>query len=201
MRIHIGCSGWSYPSWQPGFYPAGLARSAFLGYYAERFSTVELNSLAYRLPAAEQFMRWREGVPDGFSFAPKLVVRSAADARRGIPRIALLGDALGPIRVVVTEPFDEATYDAVRETASDLPLAFDIRHESWSSVTGIVRVGDPLATPFTYLRMRDPPYSESELHALVTSLGTPSYVYFRHEIEPTAPAYAERAKELLAARS
>ena len=69
---YVGTSGWSYPSWRPGFYPKGLDPSGFLAFYAERFSTVELNTTGYRLPAEEQFRRWAEQVPDGFEFAPKL---------------------------------------------------------------------------------------------------------------------------------
>ena len=71
-RVSAGTSGWSYPSWRPGFYPAGLDPARFLGFYAERFRTVELNTTGYRLPAEEQFARWAEQVPDGFEFAPKL---------------------------------------------------------------------------------------------------------------------------------
>ena len=32
-RVSVGTSGWSYPSWRPGFYPAGLDPSAFLAFY------------------------------------------------------------------------------------------------------------------------------------------------------------------------
>jgi len=43
MAIKVGTSGWSYPSWRPGFYPDGLQPTEFLSFYAERFDTVELN--------------------------------------------------------------------------------------------------------------------------------------------------------------
>ena len=71
-RLHVGTSGWSYPSWRPGFYPAGTDPKAFLSYYSERFDTVELNTTGYRLPAEEQFGRWAEQTPPGFTFAVKL---------------------------------------------------------------------------------------------------------------------------------
>ncbi|MFL6037251.1 MAG: DUF72 domain-containing protein, partial [Gaiellaceae bacterium] len=48
--VHVGTSGWSYPSWKPGFYPPGTDAGAFLAYYAQHFSTVELNTTGYRLP-------------------------------------------------------------------------------------------------------------------------------------------------------
>ena len=60
MAIKIGTSGWSYPSWRPGFYPADLQPAEFLRFYAERFDTVELNSTGYRLPSADQFRRWAD---------------------------------------------------------------------------------------------------------------------------------------------
>ena len=52
-RVSVGTSGWSYPSWRPGFYPAGADPAGFLAFYAERFPTVELNTTGYRLPAEE----------------------------------------------------------------------------------------------------------------------------------------------------
>src|SRR3954451_23550745 len=69
--MHVGTSGWSYPSWKPGFYPAGTDSKEFLSYYAQRFSTVELNTTGYRLPAEEQFRKWAAQTPPGFTFAPK----------------------------------------------------------------------------------------------------------------------------------
>src|SRR5919198_1666904 len=62
--VHVGTSGWSYPSWKPDFYPAGTDAKEFLAYYASRFSTVELNTTGYRLPAEEQFERWAAQTPD-----------------------------------------------------------------------------------------------------------------------------------------
>src|SRR5262249_61544748 len=40
--LHVGTSGWSYPSWRGGFYPEGADTKTFLSFYAERFDTVEL---------------------------------------------------------------------------------------------------------------------------------------------------------------
>jgi uncharacterized protein YecE (DUF72 family) len=64
-----------------------------------------------------------------------------------------------------------------------------------------VRVNDlDHPAPFRYLRLREPPYDEDALCELAGRLrltAGPAYVYFRHEDEPTAPAYAERLMELL----
>ena len=39
MTIRVGTSGWSYPSWRPGFYPERTKPEHFLRHYAERFET------------------------------------------------------------------------------------------------------------------------------------------------------------------
>ena len=67
---YVGTSGWSYPSWKPGFYPADLKPLEFLGHYARAFPTVELNTTKYRLPAEGQFERWAEQTPEGFCSRP-----------------------------------------------------------------------------------------------------------------------------------
>jgi uncharacterized protein YecE (DUF72 family) len=58
------------------------------------------------------------------------------------------------------------------------------------------------AAAFRYLRLREPPYDETALAAIAADVrpaleaGADVYAYFRHEDEPTAPAYAERLLEL-----
>ncbi len=195
--IRIGTSGWSYPTWRPGFYPQGLQASGFLEFYAGHFDTVELNTTAYRLPAAEQFARWAETVPDGFRFTPKLALARPERVAVYFERVARLGDRLGPIRVVVQSARNDEALATVIAAAAGKELAFDFRHDSWQDVEGIVRVNDFDAEPFRYIRLREPPYSEAELSELATRLRAPAYVYLRHEDEPTAPAYAERLRELL----
>ena len=137
MEILIGTSGWSYPTWRPGFYPAGLQPGEFLGYYASRFDTVELNTTAYRLPSAEQFERWGDAVPAGFRFAPKLAL-ARPERIGGLPRAGrgASATALGPIRVVIQNARDDALLAAVLEAAAGRELAFDFRHDSWDGRRG-----------------------------------------------------------------
>ena len=197
MKIRIGTSGWSYPTWRPGFYPAGTRPAEFLAFYAGRFDTVELNTTAYRLPAPEQFERWAETVPDGFRFAPKLAVAQPGRVPPYLDRVARLGERLGPIRVVIQHARDDRLLEQILEAAAGRELAFDFRHDSWQGIEGVVAVNDPDAEPFRYIRLREPPYSDEALRALAASLRPPAYVYFRHENEPTAPAYAARLGELV----
>ena len=202
-RLSVGTSGWSYPSWRPGFYPAGLDPSAFLGFYAERFRTVELNTTGYRLPAEDQFRRWAEQVPDGFEFSPKLPGTRLRDLQVFESRVRLLGDRLGPVRISIKSARDEGAIELLLGSLDpDLRLAFDLEHPSWDGIearlgeAGAVRVGDvDHPAPFRFLRRREAP--DEELAALVRRLESPTYVYFRHDEEPDAPANALRLLELV----
>src|SRR6266581_512438 len=200
---HVGTSGWSYPSWKPGFYPAGTDAKQFLRFYAERFSTVELNTTGYRLPAEEQFRRWAEQTPPGFLFAPKLPGNRAGMVGEFSGRVRALGDRLGPVRVQLTSARDEGMLELLLGSLDpELALAFDLEHPSWDGIeprlvaVGAVRVNDLVTdAPFRFVRFRDPPYSDEELREWADRLrriDVPLFAYFRHENEPTAPRYAER---------
>ena len=206
--MHVGTSGWSYPSWKPGFYPAGTDAKQFLSFYAQRFSTVELNTTGYRLPAEEQFRRWAEQTPMGFRFAPKLAGNRPRLVAEFGARVRLLGDRLGPVRVQLISARDEGMLELLLGSLNPgVLVAFDLEHDSWNGVeprlaeSGAVRVNDlDHEALFRYVRFRDPPYSEMELREWAAKLGAvsePVFAYFRHEDEPTAPAYAQRLLELL----
>ena len=198
MAIKVGTSGWSYPSWRPGFYPEGLQPVEFLAYYARRFDTVELNSTGYRLPSADQFRRWADAVPDGFEFSVKLPLVRLDRVTSFLERVLALGDRLGPVRIVYEGPRDDGTLSFVQGSVpEEVRIAWDFRDESWGQVDGVVRVNDPEAEPFRYLRLREPPYTDDDLRTVATSVRAPAYIYLRHEDLPTAPAAADRLKALL----
>lgn len=48
--MHIGTSGWHYDHWLGPFYPEDYHKEDFLGYYSQRFQTVEVNNSFYQLP-------------------------------------------------------------------------------------------------------------------------------------------------------
>jgi uncharacterized protein YecE (DUF72 family) len=202
-RVSVGTSGWSYPSWRPGFYPSGLDPSGFLAFYAERFSTVELNTTGYRLPAEEQFKRWAEQVPDGFEFAPKLPGDRLGVIDTFESRVRHLRDRLGPIRISLKKARDEGALELLLGSLDpSLRLAFDLEHPSWDGIeprlseAGVVRVGDlEHPAPFRYLRRREAP--DEAFAAAVAAAREPVFVYFRHDDEPAAPAHAARLRELL----
>jgi uncharacterized protein YecE (DUF72 family) len=105
-EVRVGCSGWHYRDWVGRVYPADIPTSRWLPAYAERFDTVELNNSFYRLPEAEQFERWREQVPPGFTFSVKAsrylthfkrLIDPAEPLDRLLSRASKLGPTLGPI--------------------------------------------------------------------------------------------------------
>lgn len=106
MTVKIGTSGWQYRHWRTAFYPEGLAAARWLGYYADRFDTVELNNAFYGLPEAAAFERWRDATPDGFEMSVKMSsylthnrrLREPSDpVRRFMDRARGLGPKLGPV--------------------------------------------------------------------------------------------------------
>ena len=207
--LYVGTSGWSYPSWRPDFYPAGTKPNEFLGHYSERLPSVELNSTGYRIPGEDRFQRWAEQTPDTFRFAVKMQAWQLRQAATFEERIKLLGERLGPIRILVTQARDEGFLTlALGSLDPELRIAFDFRHESWSGVElpeNAVQINDVNANaPFRYLRFRDPPYTDAAIKRIATQVrplvenGIEVFAYFRHEDEPTAPRYAERLLELLA---
>src|SRR6185437_16537543 len=134
-RVSVGTSGWSYPSWRPGFYPAGTDPAAFLAFYAQRFPTVELNTTGYRLPAEEQFHRWAAQAPDGFEFAPKLPGNHTRSFDIFGERMRALGDRLGPVRVSLKNARDEGLIELLLGSLDPrLRLAFDLEHPSWAGI-------------------------------------------------------------------
>jgi uncharacterized protein YecE (DUF72 family) len=202
-RVSVGTSGWSYPTWRPGFYPAGTDPSGFLAFYAGRFPTVELNTTGYRLPAEDQFRRWAEQVPDGFEFAPKLPGHRLRGLDEFASRAHALGDRLGPVRVSLKNARDEGVLELLLGSLDPtLRVAFDLEHPSWAGIeerlaqTGAARVNDlDHPAPFRYLRRREPP--DAAFAAKIRASREPVYVYFRHDDAPDAPAYAAQLRELL----
>jgi uncharacterized protein YecE (DUF72 family) len=204
-RLSVGTSGWSYPSWRGDFYPEGTANEDFLAHYARQLPSVELNSTGYRLPSEEQFGRWAEQVPDGFRFAVKMPPRALRALGTFEERVRMLGDRLGPVRVVVESPRDDGLL-ALLLGSTELPIALDLRDPSWdeAEVAPAVRVNDWEAeAPFRYLRFREPPHTDEELAEAAVRLrpllasGAEVFAYFRHEDAPTATVYAARLLELV----
>lgn len=219
--LFAGTSGFAYPSWIGGFYPAGTPRSRLLRAYAERLNAVELHGAVRRLPSQAQFEAWASQTPPGFRFAVKLSERITDEGRLSLceefcGRVRGLGERLGPILVQLPDQrsldlgFLERLLDSL---ASDLEYAVELREPSWNTPEvgallasrGVARVGS-LDGPASlrYLRLREPPYAEEVLRALAAAAaaaartGADVYFFFKHEDDPRGARYAERLLALAA---
>src|SRR3954452_20796772 len=218
-ELRVGASGFSFASWRPGFYPAGTKPGDFLAHYAGELSTVEINNSFYKLPTVETFASWARTVPDGFRFAVKapraVTVYGRVDFAGDLnARVRSLGDRLGPLLVRLADKKERDDDFVTRILAAiddDLDVALDLRHPSWDGIepsldgTRAVRVNqlDAPHAGFRYLRLRDTPYDDAQLTEWAGTIrgvledGPDVYCYFKHEDEPTAPAYAARLRELV----
>jgi uncharacterized protein YecE (DUF72 family) len=71
-EIRIGTASWTDPGFVEDWYPKDLRAEERLGWYAEHFDLVEINSTFYALPALSSVKRWCEQTPEGFLFDVKL---------------------------------------------------------------------------------------------------------------------------------
>jgi uncharacterized protein YecE (DUF72 family) len=71
LQYYIGCSGWSYTSWQGPFYPKGIENSNWLKYYSQVFDYVEIDSSFYRIPNRSMVKNWYNRTPNNFRFTAK----------------------------------------------------------------------------------------------------------------------------------
>jgi uncharacterized protein YecE (DUF72 family) len=159
--VRIGTSSFSETDWVGPFYPRGTKASDFLGYYATRYNTVEIDATYYAIPAASTVDGWRRKTPEGFLIAakfPRSIVHGGEGARPDAATLLLpdatytardkflevmnhLGDRLGPL--VLQFPYlSKAVFDSSEEFMerlerflSDLPDAFryavEIRNRGW----------------------------------------------------------------------
>ncbi|HEY2776392.1 MAG TPA: DUF72 domain-containing protein [Gaiellaceae bacterium] len=64
--VRIGTCSWADDALSKHWYPPGTPPRDRLAYYAERFSTVEVDSTYYRVPDEKMVRGWAERTPDGF---------------------------------------------------------------------------------------------------------------------------------------
>src|ERR1039457_4563234 len=143
--LYAGTSGFAYPVWKPGFYPAKLPAKQFLHHYAQRLNCVEINYTFRRLPSASTLQNWVEATPPGFVFAVKanqrithiLRLKNVAEATAlFLKMIDPLRSArrLGPI-LFQPPPAMKCDVTLLRSylelLPGDLRYAFEFRHRSW----------------------------------------------------------------------
>ena len=204
--LYAGTSGFAYPAWKPGFYPAKLPSKQFLRHYATRLNCVEINYTFRRLPSASTLASWVEATPAGFVFAVKANMRITH-----ILRLKNAGEAtelffkmidplrtarrLGPVlfqlppALKVDVPLLSAYLDLL---PPGIRYAFEFRHASWL-------VDDV----YEELRKRNVSLCVAESEKLeVPEVITADFVYYRlrkpEYSEGDVAGIAARSRELLA---
>jgi uncharacterized protein YecE (DUF72 family) len=154
MELWIGTSGYSYPDWVGGFYPAGTRPGGMLAYYCRRFPVVELNFTFYRPPTPEMLGKLAAPTPAGFQFLVKLPQsisheRSPRDLdgfRRAVLELRRLERLSGLLCQLPQSAHDDAASRAWIETVGralgDLNLAVEFRHRSWAGPETISWMAD-----------------------------------------------------------
>lgn len=125
-RVLIGTSSWADPGFVEEWYPPGMPASDRLGWYAQRFETVEVNSSFYAVPDQGTVARWAQVTPPGFNFDVKLhrlLSRHHADLKSLPPGLREDANTAGRGRVVLTPRLEAALIDAVLEAVEPLKQA------------------------------------------------------------------------------
>jgi len=190
--IHIGTSGYSYPEWRGSFYPADLPTSQMLSYYADRFSTVEINNTFYRLPSEKLLAGWADQTPPGFVLTLKAPRRITHEARlrdceelAGVfwTRAQTLGAKLG-VLLFQLPPWFKKDLNVLEAFLDQMPFgvraAFEFRNASWFAddvydrlkgknlalcIADTAEATTPLVSTadYGYFRLRDEGYRESDI--------------------------------------
>ena len=192
MRLWVGTSGYNYPEWKGSFYPQKLPAAKMLAFYAERFTTVEINYTFYRMPNAKILQGWDRETPTDFRLtlkAPKRIthiarLKDCADPLEYFLRTAAtLGAKQGPI-LFQLPPYFRRDLEVLQAFVALLPpgtrAAFEFRHVSWMEpeVFACLRARDlalcvadseKFSTPpevtagYGYFRLRDEGYTPEQL--------------------------------------
>ncbi|MBX2871899.1 MAG: DUF72 domain-containing protein [Saprospiraceae bacterium] len=144
LAVYVGCTGWSMPEWVGKVYPPGTRSKDFLEAYGKQFNTIELNTTHYRIPTLELIQRWYASTPADFKFCPKIPQSISHSRNLGlggeqIPMfcegVQALEEKLGCCFMQLPPYFGLDRLGTLETflTAfpSHIPLAIELRHESW----------------------------------------------------------------------
>ncbi len=143
----MGCSGWSYSSWQGPFYPKEMENREWLPYYSRIFNYVEIDSTFYNIPSESMVKNWERRTPENFRFTakfPKIITheKKFKNVRRELElfyqRMAPLKEKL--IALLIQLPPSYKLKEGLEDFSSynfffegEFRYAVEIRHSSWFS--------------------------------------------------------------------
>lgn len=189
----IGTSGFQYPEWKGKFYPENVSAAKMLSYYAEHFSSTEINYSFRRIPSPETLAKWAAATPKKFAFsfkAPQRITHFARLVDCG-ETLSIFADALtaikGKLGVTLFQLPPQFKEDLPRLEAflailpPKLKCAFEFRDSSWfndrvfsalqrHNIALCIAENDELVTPpvatasFGYLRLRREDYTGPQLN-------------------------------------
>lgn len=175
--LYLGTSSFTASGWSGSFYPKRLRSEDQLTYYAQHFSTVEIDSTFYACPAAQTVRRWAERTPDGFLFAlkapqvithEKVLLGCEQELAEFLEIAGLLGSKLGPILFqfpyFAKSIFEDrhAFFDRLVPFLKTLPhgyrFAVEIRNRTWldAELAGLLREHRIALVLLDQSRMPDP---------------------------------------------
>lgn len=98
--VRVGCSGWSYGTWRPLFYPEKTPLKKLLEAYASRLPVVEVNYTFRSTPSASTVANWLAQTPATFQFAFKAPQRitHVLRLRNALPALTAFALALAPVQ-------------------------------------------------------------------------------------------------------
>jgi uncharacterized protein YecE (DUF72 family) len=145
LQYYIGCSGWSYTSWEGPFYPSGTENFKWLNYYSHVFDYVEIDSSFYRTPALQMVKNWAIKTPKNFKFTAKFPKAITHDKRllNVDQELERFFDAMGPLEnktlaLLLQLPPSLQIFtglERLRELVHQLDPRFryavEVRHPSW----------------------------------------------------------------------
>jgi uncharacterized protein YecE (DUF72 family) len=202
MALHIGTSGWSYPSWKPAFFPEKLPQKKFLEFYSTQLNAVELNATFRRFASASSIENWVASTTPDFRFATKahqLIthfkrLKDVAEPVRGfLESMEPMRQAgkLGPIlfQIPPNLPADTALLeDFVQLLPRAYQFAMEFRHVSWFS-----------DATFEILRKKNVALCWAQSEKIATpNVPTADFLYYRFRVPELSQEQLKKAAEELA---
>ncbi len=145
MQYHIGCSGWSYTSWEGAFYPSGTENYSWLNYYSHVFDYVEIDSTYYITPRISTVKNWAKNTPKNFKFTAKFpkVITHDKRLKDVDEELGRFFDVMGPLKnkiltLLIQLPPSIQIHEGLEHLRELVPkldprfrYAVEVRHPSW----------------------------------------------------------------------
>jgi uncharacterized protein YecE (DUF72 family) len=125
-KIRVGTASWSDPGFVQHWYPKGMRAHERLGWYAQQFEMVEVNSTFYSVPDLRMVERWCAATPDSFTFDVKLhrlLSRHSTAAKLLPPDLQQRVETDGKGKVMLTPDLEKAMLDIFLRSMSVLRSA------------------------------------------------------------------------------